>query len=123
MLMKTPRSRLGVAATLAIALLLAVAVAAAVAAPRGGTATPAVLERGKILFVSVCGSCHMLSAAGTKGKKGPNLGREASSHAEIVEKVRRGEDGMPSFRKSLTRAQIASIAAFVVSSTRRGSDD
>ena len=119
--MKKLRSRPGIAA--ALALLLAVAVAVAVAAPRGGAANRPSLKRGKILFVGLCGSCHTLSAAGTKGRKGPNLGDESGSYAEIVEKMRRGEDGMPSFRRTLTKAQIASIAAFVVASTPHESDD
>ncbi len=31
------------------------------------------LERGKDLFVTNCGSCHTLAAAGTEGVVGPNL--------------------------------------------------
>jgi mono/diheme cytochrome c family protein len=70
----------------------------------------------------MCGSCHKLAAAGAKGKRGPDLGRESSSASEIVRTVTRGDDGMPAFGKSLTKTQIANIAAFVAASSARHAD-
>jgi mono/diheme cytochrome c family protein len=38
-----------------------------------GTHVPSNLEAGKDLFVTNCGACHTLAAAGTDGVIGPNL--------------------------------------------------
>ena len=115
--MTTLKYRFGIVAVVAFVLTAAIAVAA----PRGGTVNRPALKRGKILFVAACGSCHTLAAAGTRGTQGPNLAEEPTSYSEIVARVRRGGEGMPSFGGKLTKAQIAGIAAFVVASTPRGS--
>jgi plastocyanin len=47
---------------------------------------------GKQLFVQKCGSCHVLSRAGTKGTTGPNL--DEAFHQSISEKF--GEDAIRS---------------------------
>jgi mono/diheme cytochrome c family protein len=39
----------------------------------GEASVPAGLERGKSLFVTNCGTCHTLYAAGTDGNFGPDL--------------------------------------------------
>ena len=120
--MHTTRFRLVIASGLALALAVA-GVAAVAGTNRAAAATPAV-KRGKVLFVAACGSCHTLAAARTKGTAGPNLARESGSFAEIVARVRRGGEGMPAFGRTLTRAQIANIARFVVATTpRHGGDD
>jgi mono/diheme cytochrome c family protein len=98
------------------------AILAAGAARVGGAATPP-KPTGKALFVATCGSCHTLRAAGTKGRIGPNLTGESNSYAEVVAKVQRGDGAMPSFRRTLTKAQIAKIAAFLVASAPHSSDD
>jgi mono/diheme cytochrome c family protein len=108
------------------AIVLVLAVALAVAAPDGGAANKPALKQGKVLFVAACGSCHTLAAAKTKGRKGPNLAHESGSYSELVAQIRRGGEGMPAFGKTLTKIQIARIAAFVVASTSRhgaGADD
>ena len=58
-----------------VVLLCGVASAALVAAGCGavGRVTSGDPATGKRLFVSKCGSCHVLEAAGTTGKVGPSL--------------------------------------------------
>jgi mono/diheme cytochrome c family protein len=58
-----------------VVLLCGVASAALVAAGCGavGRVTSGDPAAGKMLFVSKCGACHTLAAAGTKGTIGPNL--------------------------------------------------
>jgi mono/diheme cytochrome c family protein len=55
-------------------LLLLLAALAAVALPASGCGTTSAdPERGRILFVERCGTCHALAQAGTSGQQGPNL--------------------------------------------------
>ena len=71
---------------------------------------------GKVMFVAACGGCHTLKAAGTRGKKGPNLADESSSYSDLVDRIKHGGEGMPAFDRTLTIPQIRSIASFVVRS-------
>jgi mono/diheme cytochrome c family protein len=52
---------------------LAVAVGLLAGCGTGGLVKQGDANNGKTLFVSKCGSCHTLAAAGTTGKVGPNL--------------------------------------------------
>ncbi len=55
-------------------LLLLFAALVAVALPASGCGTTtADPERGRILFVEKCGTCHAMAQAGTSGQQGPNL--------------------------------------------------
>lgn len=65
------------------------------------------------LFSDRCGSCHTLSAAGTKGTVGPVLDGAGLDAAAVAAKVRSGGGVMPSFSGSLSSAQIGAIAAYV----------
>lgn len=58
--------------SIAVGALTAVAAATLTACGAAGTAD-ANLENGKSKFVTNCGGCHMMKAAGTKGTVGPNL--------------------------------------------------
>ena len=79
---------------------------------------------GKAIFLSAgCASCHTLQAAGSHGTIGPNLDDRRPSMDKVVERVTEGKGVMPSFKSSLTSAQIQSVAEFVSSSTRGSSDD
>ena len=40
---------------------------------KGSRSVPSDLDKGKTLFVTNCGACHALYAAGTDGNFGPNL--------------------------------------------------
>lgn len=54
--------------------LLALAVAAAVALAASGCGTStADVERGRVLFVQKCGTCHIMAQAGTTAQIGPDL--------------------------------------------------
>jgi mono/diheme cytochrome c family protein len=101
--------------------------AARVAPKLGGNTTS-----GKTLFVSTCGVCHRLKAAGTVGVIGPNLDRVRLSQATIVKAVTNGgasvmtkaaaakySTRMTPYRNVLTKAQIQDVAAFVYAATRK----
>jgi len=82
-------------------------------APEGDAAA------GKIVFTTNCGSCHVLSDAGTSGTVGPNLDESQPDAALVVERVTNGQGIMPPFGGVLTEQQIADVAAYV--STAAGS--
>ncbi len=60
-----------------------------------------------------CGDCHVLEAAGSSGQIGPDLDALRPTFAQVRTQVERGGGGMPSFRKTLTAAEIRDVAAFV----------
>jgi mono/diheme cytochrome c family protein len=75
-------------------LLLLLAALAAVALPTSGCGTTSAdPERGRILFVEKCGTCHAMAQAGTSGQQGPNLddafaaGRSVGQNDRTVEGV------------------------------------
>jgi mono/diheme cytochrome c family protein len=89
-------------------------------------------KAGKTLFVSTCGTCHTLKAAGTGGTLGPNLDKLAPlTEATIIKQIDNGgaalftakygaaaaakyQTPMPSIYKSqFSSTQIENIAAFV----------
>lgn len=65
---------------LALALLASVVVAAS-----GCGTTSADTERGRVLFVQKCGTCHTLAQAGTTAQIGPNLDDAFASAREVGE--------------------------------------
>jgi outer membrane protein assembly factor BamB len=73
------------------------------------------LKAGMSVFQSTCASCHTLAAAGSTGTVGPNLDQLKPSDALVVHQVTDGGGGMPAFGSSLSKSQIASVAAFVSS--------
>jgi mono/diheme cytochrome c family protein len=81
----------------------------------GGAASAATLKAGMSVFESTCASCHTLAAAGSTGTVGPNLDQLKPSDALVTHQVTNGGGGMPAFGTSLSKAQIASVAAFVSS--------
>lgn len=71
---------------------------------------------GKPLFASAgCGACHALADADSAGAVGPSLDEAKPSAELVVERVTNGMGAMPAFSDELTEAQIADIAAYVVS--------
>ena len=89
------------------------------------TQTPAVAvsaadkAAGAIWGKAGCGGCHTLAATGSAGTTGPNLDVLRLSAADIAAKVRTGGGVMPSFAKSLSAAQISSLASFVSTAESR----
>jgi mono/diheme cytochrome c family protein len=83
------------------------------AAPASGSAAP----NGKALFVSNCGSCHTLSAAGTSGQVGPKLDGVGFDAATVETIMQAGPASMPSFA-SMPPAQRHALADFVAASSR-----
>jgi cytochrome c6 len=77
--------------------------------------TTSAADAGKALFVSSCGTCHTLKDAGTSGAVGPNLDTKKPDMARVVKQVTNGGKIMPSFKGSLTPAQIQQVAAYVSS--------
>jgi mono/diheme cytochrome c family protein len=92
------------------------------------------LIAGKQLFVQKCGSCHVLSRAGTKGTTGPNLDEAfqraikdgmprsdfaGAIHGQILHPNRNGV--MPA--KLVTGDQAYDIAAYVAQSVAAGGKD
>jgi mono/diheme cytochrome c family protein len=78
-------------------------------------------EAGADVFASAgCGGCHTLSAAGSSGSVGPNLDDSKPSVELVVERVTKGQGGMPAFSKAeggaLEDQQIADVAAYVAES-------
>ncbi|MEN3311969.1 MAG: hypothetical protein V7645_1298 [Actinomycetota bacterium] len=95
----------------------AIDVAAYVAANAGlqGFAQAAAVSgtNGKQIFVTKCGGCHTLKAAGTTGTQGPNLDQLKPSFAIAKNQVIKGGGIMPAFKGVLTDAQINAVAKYV----------
>ena len=72
---------------------------------------------GKTIFLSSCGSCHTLAAAGTSGTVGPNLDSLKPNYQAVTAQVTNGGAIMPPFKSTLSTQQIADVAAYVVTST------
>ncbi|MFT4048825.1 MAG: PQQ-binding-like beta-propeller repeat protein [Solirubrobacterales bacterium] len=70
---------------------------------------------GKALFTANCAGCHTLKDAGTSGTAGPNLDSLKPSDALVVKQVTNGGGAMPSFKSTLSAAEIAAIAKYVSS--------
>ena len=73
---------------------------------------------GKALFVSNCGSCHTLGAAGTSGQIGPKLDGVGLDEQSVVAVMKAGPGVMPEFGKTLSPAEITAIAKFVASADK-----
>lgn len=87
-------------------------------AGQGGAeaASPASLGTdGKKIFQSECASCHTLKAAASTGTVGPNLDQLKPAKAIVQRQVTNGGQVMPSFKGTLSAAQIDAVASFVSS--------
>jgi outer membrane protein assembly factor BamB len=83
-------------------------------ATTGGTTTSAGgATDGKSVFISNCGGCHVLGAAGTTGSVGPNLDQLKPDEGTVEQQVRNGGGGMPAFQGRLSDAEIKAVAKYV----------
>ena len=85
----------------------------------GGGAQQASAQ-GKQVFTQNCGGCHVLKDAGTNGQVGPNLDTLQPDKATVERQVINGGGPMPSFKGTLSSAQINAVAQYVASSTGGG---
>ncbi len=83
----------------------------------GGTTSAG---KGRALFVTECGGCHTLAAAGARGTAGPDLDQTRPSYERVVEVVTNGGSTMPAFSGTLTRAQIQAVSRYVGNADRSG---
>jgi mono/diheme cytochrome c family protein len=88
--------------------------------PAGGTTTTGTTTSGtaapdgkQVFATAGCGGCHTLKDAGASGNVGPNLDQLKPSAAAVAKQVTTGGGAMPSFKDSLTDAQIKAVAAYV----------
>jgi mono/diheme cytochrome c family protein len=116
------------------ALMLAVAVPA-LAFAHGSSRIIGRPKAGKALFVSTCGVCHTLKAAGTVGSVGPNLDKVAPlTEPVIIKAITNGgatvmakaaaakyTTQMVPYKGALTTEQINNIAAYLYVSTHKPS--
>jgi cytochrome c6 len=80
--------------------------------------SPAVLAAGKKVFTTVgCSTCHTLKDANATGKVGPDLDQLKPVQARVVRQVTNGGKIMPSFKATLSPAQIQAVATYVSSVT------
>lgn len=102
-------------------LLLAVSV---VAASPAWCADPAAAELalGKSLFTNgaapPCAVCHTLKDAGTAGAVGPVLDELKPNADRVMTALRNGVGMMPSYKDSLSDAQIRAIARYVAHASK-----
>jgi len=81
------------------------------------------LSEGKALFTKnampACAVCHTLKDAGTAGEVGPALDELKPSADRVAAALRNGVGLMPSYRDTLTDAQIRAIARYVATVSGR----
>jgi mono/diheme cytochrome c family protein len=74
---------------------------------------------GKKVFTGLagCTGCHTMKAARSTGTVGPNLDRVKPSRARVIKIVTNGKGAMPSFKRVLTKAEIAAVATYIANNT------
>ena len=97
---------------------LAVVSVIAVAAIRynGSTATAATAPDGKAIFESKCSACPKSSGTGVPGTfpaLAGNTDVNAKDPSAIIATVEHGKNAMPSFKASLSPADIAAVLTYV----------
>jgi len=91
----------------------AVTTTTAATATTATTTGAAAAAAGKEVFTQNCGACHTLKDAGTSGKVGPNLDATMPTKAKALLRLNAGKGAMPSFKGTLTPAQIQAVATYV----------
>jgi quinohemoprotein ethanol dehydrogenase len=83
---------------------------APLAAPEKSSGGP---KTGENVFATNCSTCHTLAAAKATGQVGPNLDELKPNEQTVQTQVETGGDKMPSFKGTLSAAEIKSVAEFV----------
>lgn len=100
-----------------VAVLMAALAAAAAVAPANAADDAETLALGKRLFTGgatpACSVCHTLKDAGSEGAIGPVLDELRPDAQRVATALRNGIGSMPSFKATLTEAQIEAIARYV----------
>jgi cytochrome c553 len=79
-------------------------------------------DKGEKVFLDAgCGNCHTMAAAGTSGKRGPNLDRLRPDTSAVVRQVTNGGNGMPAFADKLSSDEIFQLASYVKDATANAS--
>ena len=77
---------------------------------------------GKQLFLvgaqPACAICHTLKDAGSEGAVGPVLDELQPDAARVARALRDGLGAMPSFKETLSEAQIAALSLYVAKASR-----
>ena len=68
---------------------------------------------GAKIFADTCASCHTLKAADSNGQVGPNLDDLKPDVATVEQQVTNGGGGMPSYKDSLSPAEITAVSEYV----------
>ncbi|HEX6117759.1 MAG TPA: cytochrome c [Solirubrobacterales bacterium] len=75
---------------------------------------------GRELFVSSCGSCHTLAAAGTTGTTGPDLDTLGPDDAQVLAAIENGGAGSGAMPAGILEGKEAEeVAAYVSASAGR----
>ncbi|TMH08020.1 MAG: cytochrome c [Betaproteobacteria bacterium] len=79
------------------------------------------LALGRKLFLQqatpACALCHTLKDAGSEGAVGPVLDELKPDAARVANALRNGLGNMPSYKATLSEAQIQAIAAYVATAS------
>jgi mono/diheme cytochrome c family protein len=95
--------------------LIAVAALAAAVAGCGSKDTSNASSGSDVFKTAGCANCHTLAAAGANGRVGPNLDQIKPDEPLVERQVTNGGGGMPSFKGTLSPAQIKAVADYVSS--------
>ena len=68
---------------------------------------------------AMCGTCHVLQAAGSDGNIGPNLDQLKLQLDQIIYAVTKGIGVMPPWEDILTNEEIEAVAYYVFSNTNK----
>lgn len=87
------------------------------AAPTTPTTTQPSDEAAALFASQGCGGCHVLTAASSEGRVGPNLDETQLTEPEIAAVIANGRGAMPGFSGSLDQEEIDALAAYVAGSS------
>ncbi len=68
---------------------------------------------------AMCGTCHVLQAAGSESQIGPNLDYLKPKMSRIIYTVTNGIGVMPAFDSILTAEEIEAVAYYVFENTNK----